>query len=597
MKNVACRFDEVVRRHPHSLAVVSHTHALSFENLSNLANGLADCFWTRGVRPGSVVALHLPRGPLAIACMLACFRLGCAYVPIDPDLPPGRKALIADDCGAAVVACDRAAPEIAATPVLVSEAMSSPEMRAPSRRVDFAYLLYTSGSSGRPKGVMGSHSGLLNRLDWGWDSFPLAPDEVCCHRTALGFVDSLAEIWTPLLRGLPLVVVPDDEARDPHRFVAALASQGVTRLVAVPSLLQAILHGVPEASSALRGLRLCVSSGEALSASLATAFQRTLPNCRLVNLYGSTEVAADATAHVLGASDGMDIDVPIGTPISNVTAVVLDPYGNPVADGEPGELHVSCPGLSPGYWNAPARTAERFVPDPFATAPGARLFRTGDIAVRTASGGLRFVGRADQQLKIRGHRIELGEIEAAAAGHPGVQQCVAVTTGSGLGIAVALFVQLRAGLEIAPDELRRFLARSLPDYMMPRGIVMLDALPRLYNGKIDRQALFSLGAARRDEPVPPETVTEQGLALIWAEVLRETSVSRRDSFFDLGGNSLLSAQAISRVRERFGVDLTYFDIRANPTLSALAKHIDLVLAAACLDGGGGKPQELELSEF
>ena len=286
-----------------------------------------------------------------------------------------------------------------------------------------AYLIYTSGSTGLPKGVVGLHRGVVNRCGWMWRRYPFRPGEVCCSKTSLSFVDSVWEIFGPLLQGVPLTIADDDTAHDPHLLIEFLAHRRVSRVVLVPSLLKAFLDDGVNLTVKLPRLKLWTSSGEALSTELAERFRKSHPKAVLLNLYGSAEVAADASCFEYdGRTSGKT--VAIGRPISNSTVYLLDAQRQPVPVGVIGELYVGGDGLARGYWRRPELTAEKFVVNPFSADPGSRLFRTGDLARYRADGNLEYLGRADNQIKIAGQRVELGEIEAALRSHPRIDDCV-----------------------------------------------------------------------------------------------------------------------------------------------------------------------------
>jgi amino acid adenylation domain-containing protein len=438
---------------------------------------------------------------------------------------------------------------------------------------DLAYVIYTSGSTGQPKGVLAEHRGLVNRLAWMWRELPFGEGEVPCHKTRVGFVDSLAEVLGPLLAGVPAVVLPDDVAGEPALLVDELERHRVTRLVLVPSLLRALLDEVPDLDRRLPHLRLWVSSGEALPAALARQFRERLPGARLLNLYGSSEVAADATWHEATA-DAATATVPIGRPVANMWAYVLGGGLEPVPVGVVGELWVGGVGVARGYLGRPELTGERFVADPF--RPGERLYRTGDLARRLEDGTLEFVGRVDEQVKVRGFRVELGEVEAALAAHPGVRACCCALRGEALvGYVVA------EAEEPSPRELREHLVRVLPEHMVPSSFVWLAALPLSPNGKLDRGALPEPERGRdpRRGYRAPGTPAEERLVSIWAQVLGVPRVGVDDDFFaDLGGHSLLATQLVSRVRAAFQTELPLRTIFEAPTVAGQVEAIERLQA-------------------
>jgi amino acid adenylation domain-containing protein len=604
-------FEAQAARAPGAVAVRFEEESLTYAELNARANRLAHHLRGRGVGPEVRVAVLMERSLELVVSLLAVLKAGGAYLPLDPRQPVERLAYMLADSAPAVVLTQRELRdrvEKAGVPVLEIDAdepewadhpATDPAIEALTP-AHLAYVVYTSGSTGRPKGVLGTHRATVNRLAWGWEAYPYGPGEVVAQKTAIGFVDAVAEIFAPLLAGVPLAIIGDDAAREPERLMDALAAQGCTRIVLVPSLLRAMLEAAPELGARLPALRTWVCSGERLDAELCRAFGRAVPDAVLVNLYGSSEVAADVTCfdtRALGEDDGA---VPIGRPIANTRIYVLDGALHPVPAGVPGEVCVGGDGVARGYLARPGLTAERFVPDPFAARPGARMYRMGDRArwreesaevrecvsaevnpavphsrtdalTHSRTAFLEYLGRLDAQVKVRGVRIEPGEIEAVLRRHPAVEECavVARTDAAGDTRLVAYVVGAAEA-----DALRGHVGRSLPDYMVPGAFVSLDALPLTPNGKLDRKALPAPELASAERYVAPRTPTEELLSGIWAEVLRLERVGAEESFFDLGGHSLLATRVVSRVRVVFGVDLPLRAVFDRPVLSGLAAEID-----------------------
>ncbi|HEX8275451.1 MAG TPA: amino acid adenylation domain-containing protein, partial [Longimicrobiaceae bacterium] len=470
-------FEEAARRSPGAVALAGPAGEVTYGELDRRSAELARRLRARGVRPETRVGVCMGRTPELVAALLAVLRAGGAYVPLDPGYPRERLRFMLADSGAALLLADPAAAERlvdCGVEVMVpnggagyeagsaqqdasSEDAPLPHSRTPalSHPSSLAYVVYTSGSTGTPKGVLGTHRGIVNRLAWMWSEHPFAAGEVCCQKTSLAFVDSVWEVFGPLLAGVPSVLVPDDEARDPEALAAILARHGVTRVVLVPSLLRALLDRHPELGERCPRLRLVVSSGEELPPGLARRFAEAAPGATLLNLYGSSEVAADCTAHALppGGPDPGE-RVPIGRPIRNTRVHVAGAELEPVPEGAAGELCVAGAGLARGYMGNPAATAEAFVPDPFGGAPGERMYRTGDRGRRLPDGTLEFLGREDHQVKVRGVRVELREVEAALRGHAGVADAVVVARGGAGGDAalVAYVVPAAPGGEAAPAD-------------------------------------------------------------------------------------------------------------------------------------------------
>ncbi|HVY49248.1 MAG TPA: amino acid adenylation domain-containing protein, partial [Minicystis sp.] len=510
------------------------------------------------------------------------------YLPLEPTLPPARIAYMLDRGGAvaaiASAASARARGAVAGPLVRVDgAATASPAARlpAPSTHPDeLAYILFTSGSTGRPKPVMGTHRGLLNRLAWGARAYPFDAGEVACHKTALGFVDALCEAVAPLLAGAPLVVADPDAARDPSALAALIASHGVTRVVVVPSLLRALL----EHASRLASVRLWITSGEALPDDLVAAFRAALPGARLVNVYGMSEASADSTYHdVVDVSSGR---APIGRAISGNELFVLDDELRVRPVGAVGELYVGGVGLARGYRGAPDQTAERFVPNPFSSTPGARLYRTGDLVRSDAAGCLVYVGRRDQQVKIRGVRVEPAEAEAALREHPGVRAAAVVVRDlPDRGPQLVAYV-VDDGRGVDPRELRAHVARSVAEPGIPTLYVRLDALPTTVSGKIDRGALPApVGVELAREPQTPADELEALIAAIWSDVLKVPDVDVADDFFALGGHSLVATRIVARVKEALGVEVPLRDVFREPTVRGMAAAIRQARGERAADDG------------
>jgi acyl-coenzyme A synthetase/AMP-(fatty) acid ligase len=421
--------------------------------------------------------------------------------------------------------------------------------------------------------VIATHQATLNRFAWMWQTFPFMPGEVACQKTAVGFVDAIWEIFGPLLAGVPLVILPEGAVRNPRALVTLLAQHKVTRLLVVPSLLQILLESDIDLARELPDLRWWFTSGERLAGDLARQFLGNLPDACLVNLYGSSEAAGDITCAVLTNDEPLG-DVPIGWPIANCRAYVLDRNFRLVPQGVGGDLYVAGPNLARGYFDRPALTAERFLPDPFGP-PGTRMYFTGDRARQRVDGCLEFLGRLDQQVKLRGFRIELGEIESVLQEHPDVRQAVAVVQSDVAGGRLAVYVAPNGNM---PDveHLRRFAADRLPAHMVPAGVLFVDALPLLPNGKLDRAALgqVKLLSGEAQASATPRSDAEAALAPLWEELLNVSQVGVTDNFFNLGGHSLLATRLVSRIRDAIGVELPLPDIFLHPTIAEQALIIE-----------------------
>jgi amino acid adenylation domain-containing protein len=536
------------------------------------------------------------RSPEQVAALLGVLKTGACFVPLDPDYPAERLAWVLEHSGAlriltrgdggelpvdpgAIPVTGLDAPEIAAQP------SARPALRGDARSP--AYLLYTSGSTGVPKGVLGLHRATLARFSWMWREYPFGEGERCCQRTSLGFGDAIWEIFGPLLCGVESLQIEESTAKDPKALVAELAAGRVTRIVVVPSLLQQLLEVPEDLGTALAALRVCTTSGEALESDLALRFRERLPHARLINLYGLTEVAADVACWP-DAGELRGALAPIGRPIANTRLYVLGPHDETLPAGVVGELCVAGESLARGYLRRPDLTAERFLPDPFGAA-GERCFRTGDLASFRVDGTLEVHGRIDRQVNVRGYRVEVAEVEAAIRRDRRVVEAfVAGRVGPGGSTRLAAYLVLEPGVEaVTVGEIQGSVRAQLPDYMVPSSVVFLAALPLTPSGKVDVRALPEPDGTRpalEETYVGPRNPVEEMLARVWSDLLEVERVGIHDNFFELGGHSLVATQVLSRVRESLRVDLPLRAIFDSPTVAELAEVIAELFARGSTPG-------------
>ncbi|WP_158595993.1 non-ribosomal peptide synthetase [Oleomonas cavernae] len=569
-------FQAQVAANPGAVAVVSGERALTYRTLNEQANQLAYALIGRGIGPGSLVAVALPRGERLVIALLAILKTGAAYLPLDPGAPAARLALTLEDARPALLLTTTGIaptlPPVIAAVLLLDQYVfagntvnpTDADRLAPLTADLPAYVIYTSGSTGRPKGVVLPHRALTNFLLSMQAMLKLSAQDRLVAVTTIAFDIAALELFLPLLTGAQVVIATRDTVRDPAALAGLITRTGATIMQATPSLWQALLadHG-----DTLRGLRPLVG-GEALPGTLARAMRRL--GHKVVNLYGPTETTIWSTLMEL---DGDDLDSPpIGRPIWNTQVYVLDRAMNPVPVGVPGDLYIGGAGVADGYLNRPDLTAERFLANPFGDG---RLYRTGDLARWRGDGVLEFLGRSDFQIKIRGFRVEAGEIEATLLTHPQVAQAVVVlreeTNGDKRLVA---YVVPAAGETADGSELRRHLERSLPDYMIPAAFVSLDALPVNGNGKLDRGALPAPQWQQTSGYVAPRTPTEEILASLWAETFGLERVGIHDSLFDLGGDSLAAARMIAALRSRFSFEIPLGAVFGTPTIAGLAEHLE-----------------------
>ncbi|WP_455753394.1 amino acid adenylation domain-containing protein [Streptomyces avermitilis] len=582
-------FRTQVSRTPDATALVFRDTSLSYTELDERSDRLARLLAGHGAAPDRVVALTVPRSVELVVALLAVLKTGAAYLPVDPDYPADRIGYLLADAAPVLVLTHS---EVEATlppgarpeglPHLVVDAQEEQLERAlfaperPPAAQDAAYVIYTSGSTGRPKGVVVPHAGIVNRLHWMQHEYRLTGDDRVLQKTPSGFDVSVWEFFWPLITGATLVVAEPGGHKDPAYLAELIRVERITTVHFVPSMLQVFLD--EPAAALCTGLRRVVCSGEALPVELADRFTASLPGVPLHNLYGPTEASVDVTYWEYTPEPGAT-SVPIGRPVWNTRLYVLDTGLRPAAVGETGELYLAGVQLALGYLNRPGLTAERFVADPYGP-PGSRMYRTGDLARRRPDGALDYVGRADHQVKIRGLRVELGEIEAALARHPAVSGAAVLVREDRPGDKRLVgYVVPAPGGTVDPAELRTLAATTLPDYMVPSAVVVLESLPLTPNGKLDRKALPAPPDAAAPARVAPRTPQEALLCDLFAEVLGlpEGQVGVEDSFLELGGHSLSAIRLVSRIRAAFDTDLKVRQVFKTPTVAALA---------ACLASAG-----------
>jgi amino acid adenylation domain-containing protein len=567
------------RRTPDAVAVEQEGRTLTYAELDRRAGRLAGALRALGVGPEVIVALACERSPETMTGLLAVLEAGGAYVPVDVEAPPARQAEVLRDSGARVVlTLRRLRPVVPAPPGVPVLCLDEPPPEAvaggpPARPANLAYLIYTSGSTGRPKGVLNQHGPVCNRLLWMLDHHPLRPGDAVLQKTPLHFDVSAWEMLWPLSSGARLVLARPGGHRDAAYLVRTVAESRVTALHFVPSMLAAFLERPDLADCA--DLTRVYCSGEALTPALRDRVFERLPAVELHNLYGPTEAAIEVSHWRCRPHDGPG-GVPIGRPLANCRLYVLDGGLEPVPIDAPGELCIGGLPVARGYHGRPGLTADCFRPDPFG-APGARLYRTGDRARFREDGNVEFLGRLDTQVKVRGYRIELGEIETALREHPRVHD--AVVTVQELAEhdrRLIAYVVTRDGEEA--DDLRAWLAGRLPGYMVPAVYVPLAGLPLTPSGKTDRRALPAPPERARADRRAPASAVERRVAAIWAELLRVREPDLRDSFVQLGGDSLLAGRVIGRINAEFGVELSVQRMFDAATLGELSAAVAEELA-------------------
>jgi len=573
-------FEQQVARGPEAIALEFKERKLSYREFNERANQLARHLIAFGVKPDSRVGVYVHRSPEMLIALMGIMKAGGAYVPIDPAYPRDRVEFMLQDCGADVVVTDSTLVNTISThgaksicldrdaAELAKQSTENPQTDVTP--ANLSYVIYTSGSTGRPKGVQLEHRNVANFIGYVQRTFQVGSKDAYLGVASMSFDASVLDFYLPLSVGAKFVIVDADTTRDPQALAETMARTGVTVMHATPSTWRSLVDGGWKGDP---GFKL-LSGGEALSWDLA---KQLLPRCAsLWNLYGPTETAVYSAIHKVSGSDGT---VLVGRPIDNTQIYILDAFQQQTPVGVPGEICIAGAGVARGYLNRPELTAERFVTDPFVS--GGRMYRTGDLGRLRPDGIIQCLGRLDHQVKLRGFRIELGEIESVLMQFAGIRQAVADVKASHSGDKRLVgYLVLESGAEASLSDLRAFLKTKLPEYMVPATFIVLEKLPVSPNGKLNRGALPLPDDARPElarEFVPPSTPVEQAVAEIFSEVLEVRTVGLHDDFFELGGHSLLAARVVTRLRDRFQIEMTPRFLFESPSVKEMASRISELL--------------------
>ncbi len=571
-------FEAITAESPNRIAAHYAGEQISYDELNARANQLAHHLIGLGARPESMIGCYCERSIELVVALLGIIKAGAAYVPLDPEYPADRLAFMLEDTAPIAIVTTTAMLQNYPLPsgdlptVILDRDLSNVEAQNPSVAsgpTSAAYVMYTSGSTGRPKGVVTEHQAII-RLVRDTNFCTFSPSDAWLHYAPLAFDASTLEIWGPLLNGGRLVIAPPKASLE--ELGRVIRENGVTAAWLTTGLFNLM---VDERAEDLVSLRQFLTGGDVVSPIHLQKARAALPDCTLINGYGPTENTTFTCCHVMRPGDDIPDPVPIGLPISNTTAYILNADLQPVTPGETGELYAGGLGVARGYLNNRAATEEKFLPDPFSNVPGARMYRTGDLARQGPDGIYEFFGRADHQVKILGHRIEPGEIESVISTHEGVSQaCILVHTDkAGTKRLIAYYVAHDP--ELSPGDLRTYLASKLPRYMMPGLIVPLCALPLNANGKVDRGALPQ---PQFDdfEPIPrlkPGASVEDIILAIWQRALSTNAITVNDNFFDVGGNSLKLVSVHAELEKHLGRQIPILDLFEHTNIRALADHL------------------------
>lgn len=566
------RLERWARLTPEAPAVSDGERNLLYGELDGRANQLAQYLVRHGVRPDEVVAIAVGDPMERVVAMVAVMKAGACFLPLDNKLPPDRVAHMMEDATPRLLLSDGRGCSVPGAPSTIhlqadhheieSELAAAPAVTIHPEQL--VYVVFTSGSTGRPKGAMTTHGGLARFMDHQRETFAVGPGDRVLQFASPSFDASVFEFTMALAHGATLHVFQRDEFVAGDALLRCLRDRGITHSLLVPSVLATLRIGGEKLA-----LRCMVSGAETLTNELAREWGEGV---HLYNAYGPSECTIYATIADLSRPHER---ITIGEDLPSAITFIVDEHFEPVPVGVPGEILIGGPALGRGYCNRPDLTAERFIPDCFSGIAGARLYRTGDIGKRMADGTIDFLGRLDQQIKIRGFRVELGEIESVLASHTEVRDCVVIAATNPAGLQeLRGYVRPASGAAVEARELREFLKRSLPDYMIPASIQVMDEFPRTTSGKPDRKALLRMEAPQQAVAVPAREGTEAIVAAAWANVFQRDAVGRDDNFFDIGGNSLLLVRVQADLKARLGREVSLLDMFRYPTVASLASCLD-----------------------
>jgi tyrocidine synthetase-3 len=578
-KTIQQLFEEQVERTPDATAVIFEEQQLTYQELNQKANGLAHVLREKGVKPDSIVGIMVHRSLEMIIGILGILKAGGAYLPIDPEYPAERISYMLKDSGTELLLTQTGlhAENLFGKTIIDIQNQEiyqnqSANLNKINTAKDLAYIIYTSGTTGQPKGSMIEHRNVVRLLFNERFQFDFNENDVWTMFHSYCFDFSVWEMYGALLYGGKLVVVTKSTSRDPKEYLKLLEKEKVTVLNQIPTVFYNLIEEMPESSSILK-LRYVIFGGEALQPIMLKKWHQDYPDTKLINMYGITETTVHVTYKEIAENEINSNISNIGRPIPTLTTYILDRNLKLLPVGVIGELYVGGEGLGRGYLNRPELTAARFLPNPL--VPGERIYKSGDLAKRLPNGEMEYLGRGDHQVKIRGHRIELGEIELSLLCHESIREAVVMAKEDIDGKGKYLCAYYVSEQKLTVLELREYLGKGLPDYMIPSYFVHLEKLPLTFNGKLDRKALPEPDGKVNTgvEYMAPRDEMEQRLATIWEELLQVEGIGIQDDFFKLGGNSLNATNVIARIHKELNVELPLREIFNAPTVKELAKRI------------------------
>lgn len=584
-------FEIMVEKQPQALAIIAEDRSITYQELDAEANHLVSYLNNLGTRPGTLIGVCMKRHPQVIAVLLAILKAGCTYVPLDPNHPVERLIDTLEDTHAPFVFIDPDFKELFSNSSarLVSPAdieflhqeRVGAALASSCTPESLAYVIYTSGSTGRPKGVRCHHQGVLNLLSDLQRRQPIGMSDICSWWTSLSFDVSVYEIFSPLVEGASLIIVPESIRADASLFMQWLYENKVTSCYIPPFMVEDFAVWV-EDNPGRSSLRRLLVGVEPIPEKSLLALDAAVPSLHIINGYGPTETTICATLYSVHQDQPLHENTPIGKPVQNMAVHLLDQQGKPVAPGSPGELYIGGVGVAKGYLNRPKLNAERFLPDPYSHEIGASMYKTGDIVRLLEDGNLEFLGRVDFQIKFRGFRIEPGEIETALRKLREVREAAVIVHRDEERDILAAYVTLHPNKVLTRQKVREHLKRYLPNYMIPSAFVQVKHMPTTPNGKTDRDALpppdpYNQLADEAHEHIEPQTDVQVTIASFFKEILPVNRVGLEDNFFELGGHSLLATQLISRIREAFAVEIPLSIVFKAPTIRLLAQELERLM--------------------